>query len=156
MKRVLLSIILLGSLSLAYGEQEQEHPSEIQSKIPWPAILAILLFGSFAAIIHFQKTGTENNPCATEYWKQRDDASYTHSSSWCFYNNLHLLSHISQTKFTSHHDYCLHIMQETPSVWRMQDQVWSLVSSSGMLHTRLGWRGYFENHDDAIYFIIFF
>ncbi|MDH3341067.1 MAG: hypothetical protein OEL84_07260 [Nitrosopumilus sp.] len=77
-----LSLMMLGSFSIVYGEQGQENTPEVQSELPWPSILAILSFFAFFAIIFFKKTGTENNPCATEYWKQRDDdASYTHSSS---------------------------------------------------------------------------
>ena len=82
MKWILLSILILGSFSTIYGEQEQETPSETQSEFPWPVILIILFFGLFAIIIYFKKTGMENNPCAPEYWKRRDDdASYMHSSS---------------------------------------------------------------------------
>ena len=66
---------------MTYGVQESDNETKESTELPWPIIFAIVTFGVFVAIIYSQKTGTENNPCATQYWQQRDDdTSYTHSS----------------------------------------------------------------------------
>ncbi len=67
-----------------YGESlvdgKLEGSPSISSMLPVVLIIVTLII--FGSVFYSQSTGTENNTCAKQYWKQRDDgALYAHSSS---------------------------------------------------------------------------